>query len=334
MCQHNAFEEMVPTNSPEEWIHDLCAALLDARRHDEAILALVETARRIASARAVRWVENQEAVAPPVEGERELFVQAGDDVRGRLIFEPGPGGSLTWTVATLRRLRTVCSMAALALIRLGRKEYQADRVENHRWETVEHATPMPTPNDEEVENSYAAALARNNFVAPALQDATFLNAVLPFAMGQARRHREPLSLLCVAIDRLNAIRHLLGDCLADRTVRNVGRHIATLLRTSDIVARIDDDRIIVVLPRADIKDARRLAQKICQSVSGATWLFPELSELTLSIGVVETPGTADNPHALMEAADSALSQARSQRRSRAESAFCLGAPAMLEMASS
>ena len=45
---------------------------------------------------------------------------------------------------------------------------------------------------------------------PVLQDATFLNAVLPFAVGQARRHGESLSLLCVAIDRLGGICELLG----------------------------------------------------------------------------------------------------------------------------
>ena len=57
-----------------------------------------------------------------------------------------------------------------------------------------------------------------------LQDATFLNAVLPFALSQARRHREPLSIVCVAIDRLSAIKQLLGKAESDRLVQHVAQH--------------------------------------------------------------------------------------------------------------
>ena len=33
----------------------------------------------------------------------------------------------------------------------------------------------------------------------ATRDATFLNAALPFALAQAKRHREPVSLLCLGL---------------------------------------------------------------------------------------------------------------------------------------
>jgi diguanylate cyclase (GGDEF)-like protein len=93
--------------------------------------------------------------------------------------------------------------------------------------------------------------AKANFPQTALlHDATFLNAILPFALNQARRHREPLALVCVSIDRLGAIRNLLGHAALDALVRKVAETVASLIRTSDIVARLDDDRVVAVLPRA------------------------------------------------------------------------------------
>ena len=98
-------------------------------------------------------------------------------------------------------------------------------------------------------------------------DATFLNAVLPFAFNQAKRHRESLSLLCVAIDRLNSVQDLLGSAEVERLVQHVGQTVGTLIRQSDIVARLDDNRIVAVLPRAPRGGALHVADSICRAVS-------------------------------------------------------------------
>ena len=150
----------------------------------------------------------------------------------------------------------------------------------------------------------------------ALQDATFLNAVLPFAIGLARRHGESVSLLCVAIDRLGGICELLGKASADRAVDTVGQQIAWMIRTSDIVARIDDDRIIAVMPRACLEDAHRLAQEICRTVESRCARLPGLPALTVSIGVAEFPACAATVYALLDAADHALSAAEKEGRNR------------------
>jgi len=121
-------------------------------------------------------------------------------------------------------------------------------------------------------------------------------------------------------NRLRGIHELLGSDRADRAVRNVGAHIAAMIRESDIVARLDDDRAIVVLPRAFIHDAWELACKICRTVETTPALLPELPDLTLSIGVAEFPACAENIYALLDAADHAVSMARDQGRNQAVAA--------------
>jgi diguanylate cyclase (GGDEF)-like protein len=150
--------------------------------------------------------------------------------------------------------------------------------------------------------------------APAVHDATFLNAVFPFALSQARRHGESLAVLCVAIDRLSGIRDLLGRDQVDRTVRHIGIKIATLIRSSDIVARLDDDRIMVLLPRAELADGLTVARKVCRGVADNASQLTDAPLLTLSIGVASHPASAANLYELLDAADAALSDAQAQGR--------------------
>jgi len=152
-----------------------------------------------------------------------------------------------------------------------------------------------------------------------LHDATFLNAVLPFALSQAHRHREPLSLVCVAIDRLHGVEELLGRAVADSLVRYVGEMVVPLIRASDIVARLDDDRVIAVLPRSGDDGALRLGEVICQKAAEMRWPVPYQPgmKITVSVGVATFPNSAQNVQSLFEAADEALVHAQARGRNQA-----------------
>ncbi len=153
-----------------------------------------------------------------------------------------------------------------------------------------------------------------------LHDATFLNAVLPYALGQAKRHREPLSLLCVAVDRLSAIRQLHGDEVADAAVRRVAETVGATLRASDVVARLDDDRIIAVLPDAAAIHAARVAELIRGAIEAAGAASPTMPTLTASIGMASYPAHAHDALSLIDAADAAMVRAERQGRNRVASA--------------
>jgi diguanylate cyclase (GGDEF)-like protein len=203
---------------------------------------------------------------------------------------------------------TLCTLAASAL------------------EKFHHPSEWPWENDSigHAGDHSHAALACNGvhgdkeFVLTSmLHDATFLSAVLPFALGQALRHREPLSLLCVAIDRLAGIQELMGRAAVDPLVRHVGETAAALLRSSDIVARLDDDRIVAVLPRATSNDGLFVAERIRHDVAKKNRDAAVMPNVTVSIGVATFPTCAHNVSSLFNAADEALAQARNQGRDQA-----------------
>jgi diguanylate cyclase (GGDEF)-like protein len=121
----------------------------------------------------------------------------------------------------------------------------------------------------------------------------------------------------VAIDRLASIQELLGPGTADQLVRSVAGTVASLIRASDIIARLDDDRVVAVLPRAPGGGALHVAQKICQAVVANGQADSAIPHVTVSIGVATYPSSADNVYSLFDAADESLGRAQSLGRNQA-----------------
>src|SRR5262249_42799623 len=96
----------------------------------------------------------------------------------------------------------------------------------------------------------------------------------------------------------------------DRLVRHVGETTGSLLRASDIVARLDDDRIVAILPRAPRGGALRAAENICRAIAASQPADCDTPHPTVSIGVATFPSCADNVYSLFDAADEALANAQ------------------------
>jgi diguanylate cyclase (GGDEF)-like protein len=307
----------------EQVLHQLVVVLETA--HDRAAVeeALLQAVRKMAPATRIELIpaSGQADGKGPSGGERperldgrpgdqtvlEFPLQCGAVVRGRLRICSEDRGRSAITNRTSRRLLTLCTLAASALEKFHRPS---------EW-------PWENDSTSHADHSHVASdcngvHADKEFVLTSmLHDATFLSAVLPFALGQALRHREPLSLLCVAIDRLAGIQELMGRAAVDPLVRRVGETVAALLRSSDIVARLDDDRIVAILPRATGKDALFVAERIRRDVADKHRAATVVPAVTVSIGVATFPTCAHNVSSLFNAADEALAQARSQGRNQA-----------------
>ena len=209
-------------------------------------IEIVPEAERDADDEAAILTASAESVAALDCGQRilEIPLRCGASICGRLRIRPRAGGLSSFSHIDIRRLTTLSTMAACAMEGLGLFT---------EWplENASHDPATTPPSSERVSSpSGERPISALPHLAIQLQDATFLNAVLPFALSQARRHREPLSIVCIAIDRLSAIKQLLGKPESDRLVREVAQLIGSLIRSSDIVTRLDDDRVVVVLPRA------------------------------------------------------------------------------------
>ena len=93
--------------------------------------------------------------------------------------------------------------------------------------------------------------------------------------------------------------------------------VGSLIRSSDIVARLDDDRVVAVLPRAPRGGAMHVAENICRAVQAKRIPESQTPAVTVSIGVATFPSCADNVYSLFDAADEALAWAQKNGRSQA-----------------
>jgi diguanylate cyclase (GGDEF)-like protein len=306
----------------EEVLHDFAAELAASREPASIEAALLRLARRIAASGRFELIRaagepagrgdecgGRDGVAGagrqgddgplPSESLEEIPLRCGYANHGLLrVHTPAARDCPASRHETQRRLTIACTLAACAF--------------EHARQREEWAWGGEGPDDGDSTSSAAAPTRIPCRRPDVVHDATFLNAVLPFALAQARRHGEPVSLLCVQLDRLGAIRNLLGPAMVDRLVHDLAETVASLVRSSDIVARLDDDRVVALLVRARGDGALGVARTIGRAVAESGLGSPRLPGVSVSIGVAEFPAIARDAASLLEAADEAMSQARAE----------------------
>ena len=149
------------------------------------------------------------------------------------------------------------------------------------------------------------------------RNAAFLSAFLTHSMALARRRNEPISLLCIGTDH-GSQESKAKSCpeIADAWLHRIARAMVGTLRTSDVVARLDDGRFMAVLPAAAVSDALVVAEAVRRAVGEAGLASGVLVPPTVSIGVAGFPDHAHEPGTLIASASEALARARAQGTNR------------------
>ncbi|MFI5014278.1 MAG: diguanylate cyclase domain-containing protein [Hyphomicrobiales bacterium] len=155
------------------------------------------------------------------------------------------------------------------------------------------------------------------------------------------RYKTPLSLMMIDVDFFKRFNDTYGHVAGDECLRRVAEVLAShARRAADLAARYGGEEFAILLPHTETAEARRLAERVCQSVRQLA--VPHAASaaadhVTVSIGVAGAaaamrfepeqgaPGTNDNrrpiapPAAatLVESADRALYAAKEAGRNRA-----------------
>lgn len=209
-------------------------------------------------------------------------LKAGDSSFGTLKLTAE--GRRPWPPRVTRRLETLCAIAAAA----------------------ERGLARPSRGD--ADPSFDPGRGPHG--------STILAAFISFAQAQARRRHEPLSVMEVAVNRLDSIRELLGDELAEAAIERISRAIKATVRASDVVARLEEGRIAILLPNASVENALKVADSIRAAIARAGAASTTMPSLTASIGVATYPDHAHDVPTLRAAVASTLTRAREQGNDR------------------
>jgi len=144
-------------------------------------------------------------------------------------------------------------------------------------------------------------------------------AALRVEVERARRHNRSTSLLMIDVDLFKPINDTYGHAFGDEVLRELARAIEGELRATDVPCRYGGDEFAVVLPETDADEARRVAQRMLDTVRALPVRPPRGSEalrLSLSIGVATYPEDGETAGDLIASADSRLYLAKQSGRSQ------------------
>ncbi|HEX8834354.1 MAG TPA: GGDEF domain-containing protein, partial [Abditibacteriaceae bacterium] len=104
--------------------------------------------------------------------------------------------------------------------------------------------------------------------------------------GRARRYNSELSCLMIEIDHFKRLTSMLGFECGDVMLRAVSGILRDYTRDSDIVARFDEEKFVIILPETDINGAMMLREKIQRAVQEEQLMWHD-KPLPLSISLGE-----------------------------------------------
>lgn len=138
-------------------------------------------------------------------------------------------------------------------------------------------------------------------------------------LRNACRLQLPLSVLLLDVDNFKAYNDRYGHIAGDDCLRSISRTIAGALRhPGDHTARYGGEEFVALLPATGEQATLVVAQRVCRAVAalGLPHLGSPYGIVTISIGVSSLARFANrqNPADLVDAADRALYQAKSDGR--------------------
>lgn len=148
-----------------------------------------------------------------------------------------------------------------------------------------------------------------------LPNRTMLMERLQQAINQARHNQKQVGLLLLDLDHFKHINDSLGHFIGDELLEQVACRLRSVLRECDIAARLGGDEFVVVATGlSGSHDAELLAERITKCLVEPFSVQGRQLHAGASIGICLYPGDGDNPAALLQAADTAMYQAKKKGR--------------------
>lgn len=139
---------------------------------------------------------------------------------------------------------------------------------------------------------------------------TAMDSALIQEINHAKRHRAPLSLIVIDIDKFKHINDTYGHIAGDSILKRVAQCMAESIRGSDIIYRYGGEEFVVVLRSTKKPGAKLLAERILKAVESMHCQYDDFDvHITVSAGLA-TIKKGDTVQSLLERSDKALYQAK------------------------
>jgi diguanylate cyclase (GGDEF)-like protein/PAS domain S-box-containing protein len=137
------------------------------------------------------------------------------------------------------------------------------------------------------------------------------------ALHSAKHEGHTHALLYIDLDQFKIVNDTCGHSAGDVLLQLLAKMLQTLMRDSDVLARLGGDELGVLLPHCPPDHAMLIADQLRQSIKGFRFVWDSRSfEIGASIGLVEITHDSKSMTELLMAADQACYLAKEQGRNR------------------
>ncbi len=151
-----------------------------------------------------------------------------------------------------------------------------------------------------------------------LYNRRYLEESLPREEQRARRTGSSVAVIMLDVDHFKQVNDKYGHITGDELLKQLGILLQQNTRGEDIACRYGGEEFILILPNTSLSDARKRAEAIRSLVEAQIRVQKNdrAMDITISAGVAAFPENAQSLEAVLQAADSALYQAKEQGRNR------------------
>lgn len=136
---------------------------------------------------------------------------------------------------------------------------------------------------------------------------------LNMALNQANRHRHPLAVMFLDLDRFKIINDTLGHSTGDRLLQAVTQRLEKCLRKGDTLSRFGGDEFTLLLPMVPDRDhAAAIARKLIEVLKAPFRLDNQDIFVGVSIGIAMYPEAGERIEQLIRNADLAMYHVKSR----------------------
>ncbi len=128
------------------------------------------------------------------------------------------------------------------------------------------------------------------------------------------RYGHAFCLLMVDIDNFKNLNDTFGHRAGDDAIRRLAKALRDGTRGIDLAARIGGEEFALILVETEQQGAMDVAERLRVAIKSIP--LPEAGHITASFGVAECPSSAQTAQDLLEAADTALYNAKRAGRDR------------------
>jgi diguanylate cyclase (GGDEF)-like protein len=140
-------------------------------------------------------------------------------------------------------------------------------------------------------------------------------------IARAHRYERPFSLLYIDLDGFKAVNDSHGHLYGDKVLRGIAGAMQSVLRISDMIARIGGDEFAVLLPETELNGADKVADRLRRAVTGyCRSLGPKVPPVSFCAGISIINKNQDSVDEIIARADEAqyLAKAAGQGQTRTE----------------